>query len=140
MSKTLRHLQHIRSMFSLVPGVPGLSDTIEAISIVDKYLEHTRIFVFHNNGNIKVFISSADIMPRNLDRRIEVTCPIYDEEIKKELLKFLTIQWKDNVRARVLNWSLDNQYRSDGKPKVRAQWSIYDYLSKVRFPKKSEEK
>ncbi len=123
----------VRSMFSLVPGVPGLSERIQAISIVDKFLEHSRIFVFHNKGSKKVFISSADLMPRNLDRRIEVTCPIYDEEIKKELLTLLDIQWKDNVRARILNRALDNQYRPGLKTSVRAQWKIYDYLNKFKI-------
>lgn len=119
----------VRSMFSLVPGIEGVSDNIKAVSIVDKYLEHTRIFVFHNGGTPKYFISSADLMRRNLDRRVEVTCPIYDKNLQRELQEFLDIQWRDNVRARVHNFEMDNHIRSaEGEPPVRAQWAIYEYL------------
>ena len=121
----------VRSMFSLIPSIKGMSENIQAISIVDKFLEHSRIFVFCNGGNERVFISSADIMPRNLDRRVEVTCPIYDVNIKQELKTFLDIQWKDNVKARILNKPLDNQFRpGDSHRHVRAQWDIYDFLQK----------
>ena len=121
----------VRGMFSLIPGKPGMSSNIEASCIVDKFLEHTRIYVFHNGGDEKYFISSADWMPRNIDRRIEITCPIYDDEIKQELRDFLEIQWQDNVKARVLNEKLDNTIRNtDSKPKIRAQFQIYDYLKR----------
>jgi len=122
----------VRSMFSLVPGVPGVSANIKALSIVDKYLEHTRIFVFHNGGDVKYFISSADLMRRNLDRRVEVTCPIYDKNIQKELQEFLDIQWRDNTRARILNQKMDNriQKTDDDRP-TRTQWAIREYLQSV---------
>ncbi len=121
----------VRSMFSLIPGIPEMSENIKAISIVDKFLEHSRILVFCNGGIEKVFITSADIMPRNLDRRIEVTCPIYSEEIKQELKKFLDIQWKDNVKARILNEPLDNRFRRRTTTRAfRTQWGIYDFLKK----------
>lgn len=121
----------VRSMFSLIPGIEGVSENIQAISIVDKFLEHSRIFMFCNGGDEKIFISSADIMPRNLDRRVEVTCPIYDVNIKRELKTFLDIQWKDNVKARILNEPLDNQFRpGDSFRHVRTQWDIYDFLQK----------
>jgi len=121
----------VRGMFSLIPGVEGMSSNIEAISIVDKFLEHTRIYIFGNNGEEKVYISSADWMPRNIDLRIEVTCPIYDEDIKNELRYYMEIQWSDNVRARILNDQLDNNFRTDGsEKKIRAQWQIHEYLKK----------
>jgi polyphosphate kinase len=121
----------VRGMFSLIPGKEGISRNIEAISIVDKYLEHTRIYRFCNNENEIMYISSADLMPRNIDRRIEVTCPIYAEDIKDELRTYMDIQWRDNVRARILNEELDNRFRRDrSRKKIRTQWQTYDFLKK----------
>ena len=118
-------------MFSLIPGVEGMSSNIEAISIVDKFLEHTRIYIFGNDGEEKLFISSADWMPRNIEHRIEVTCPIYDQDIKNELRSYMEIQWSDNVKARILNDKLDNRFRINrSKKKIRTQWQIYEYLKK----------
>ncbi len=120
----------IRGICSLKPGVPGLSENIEAISIVDKFLEHSRIFYFYHGGNEKLYISSADWMVRNLDRRIELTCPIYDSEVKRELKQQLKIQLNDNVKARILDDVQDNKYvRNNGKP-VRAQEAYYHYLKR----------
>jgi polyphosphate kinase len=122
----------VRSMFSLVPGVPQLSSNIEAISIVDKFLEHSRVFVFCNGGNARYFISSADIMQRNIDHRLEVTCPIYDKSIQDELKNYLEIQWRDNVKARILNDGLTNSIKvEDSGKKIRSQLEIYDYLRKL---------
>ena len=84
----------IRGMFSLIPGVEGMSSNIEAISIVDKFLEHSRIYIFCNEGDEIIYFSSADWMPRNIDRRIEVTCPVYDDAIKEEIRAYMEIQWK----------------------------------------------
>ena len=124
----------IRGMFSLVPGIEGMSSNIEAISIVDKFLEHSRIFIFCNDGDELFYISSADWMPRNIDRRIEVTCPLYDEEIKNELRVYMDIHWKDNVRARILNDQLDNKFRKDrSRKKIRAQWQTYEFLKKYHM-------
>jgi polyphosphate kinase len=121
----------VRGMFSLIPGVEGMSSNIEAISIVDKFLEHSRIYRFCNDGDEIVYISSADWMPRNIDHRIEVTCPIYDEDIKNELQTYMEIQWKDNVRARILDEKLENRFRKDhSKTNFRSQWKTYDYLKK----------
>ena len=129
---------NVRSMLSLVPGVPELSENIEAINIVDKYLEHTRIFVFCNNGSEKYYISSADLMPRNLDRRVEVTCPIYDKELQQELREFLDIQWSDNVKARHRSDKLYNfPRRKTSRKQVRAQFEIYDHL-KLRLMKEQD--
>ena len=120
----------IRGICSLKAGVPGLSENIEAISIVDKFLEHSRIFYFYHGGNEKLYISSADWMVRNLDRRIEVTCPIYDKEIKRELKQMLKLQLRDNVKGRILDDVQDNKYvRNNDKP-VRAQDAYYHYLKR----------
>ena len=117
----------IRGVCCLVPGVKGMSENIEAISIVDKFLEHPRIFIFGNNGNSKIYISSADWMTRNLDNRVEVGCPIYDEGIKQELIDTFEISWSDNVKARVFNEAQDNAYRKNGNAKIRSQFAMYDY-------------
>jgi polyphosphate kinase len=122
----------VRGMCSLVPGIKGESENIEAISIVDKYLEHSRIFIFANGGDEKIFITSADMMPRNLDRRVEVTCPVYDPEIKAELKQFWEIQWQDNVRARLFDPLQSNHMRDrNGNKEIRAQWAIYEYIKEL---------
>ena len=123
---------NVRSMFSLITEMPAVSDTIQGISIVDRFLEHSRIFAFGNSGNPKYYISSADLMPRNLDGRIEITCPIFDTRLQGELQQYLDIQWRDNVKARILNQSLDNTVRrADSEPPVRAQSAIYEYLREI---------
>jgi len=102
---------------------------VQAISIVDEYLEHARLYIFHNDGNEKVFISSADWMTRNIDHRVEATCPILDENIKKVLKTILEIQLNDNVKARILDNDLSNWYvRDKTKRRVRSQVDIYQYL------------
>ena len=119
----------IRGIFGMKTGIPGLSENIEGISIVDKYLEHSRIFVFANNGDQRYFISSADWMPRNLNRRIEVAVPIYDPEIQRELMEMLLIQLKDNSKARILDQDLQNNYqRIYPGLKFRAQEDYYNYI------------
>lgn len=118
----------IRGICCLIPGLKGISENIEAISIVDNYLEHSRIYIFGNAGDPEVFISSADFMTRNLDARVEVTCPIYDKEIKKELIETFEIGWKANVKARIHSAALLNQYRNRGDEKpFRAQLEMYNY-------------
>ena len=120
----------IRGICCLVPGVEGMSENIEAISVVDKFLEHPRVFIFANEGNPKIYISSADWMTRNLDYRVEVGCPIYDEDIKQELIDTFEISWNDNVKARVFSEKQDNAYRKNNKEKVRSQFATYDYYLK----------
>ena len=120
----------IRGICCLVPGVKGMSENIEAISVIDKFLEHTRLFAFANGGNSKVYISSADWMTRNLDYRVEVGCPIYDEDIKKELMDTFEICWNDNMKARVFTEKQDNAYRKTKLPKIRSQFATYDYYAK----------
>ena len=117
----------IRGVNCLIPGVLGMSENIEAISVVDKFLEHPRLFIFGNDGAPKVYISSADWMTRNLDYRVEVGCPIYDEDIKQELLDTFEISWSDNAKARVFSAKQDNAYKNDNKPRVRSQFALYDY-------------
>lgn len=117
----------VRGACCLVPGVQGMSENIEIISIVDKFLEHPRLFIFGNGGNPKVYISSADWMTRNIDYRVEVSCPIYDDEIKRELIETFEIGWRDNVKARVISGKQDNAYRKNDLPRVRSQFAIYDY-------------
>ncbi len=128
----------IRGICSLIPGVRGFSENIEVVSIVDRFLEHSRIFVFCNDGDEKYYISSADWMSRNLDRRIEAACPIYDKNIQAELRDFLNIQLRDNTRARVINEAQDNQYKKEPEnPPVRAQIDYYNFLKeKINHPPK----
>ena len=117
----------VRGICCLVPGIEGMSENIEVISIVDKFLEHPRLFIFGNNGNPKVYISSADWMTRNISFRVEVGCPIYDETIKQELIDTFEISWADNVKARVIDQAQDNHYRLHTLPAQRSQVALYEY-------------
>ena len=118
----------IRGICSLIPGIPGLSDNIEAVSIVDNYLEHSRIYIFGNAGQTEVYISSADFMTRNIDGRVEVTCPIYDQGIKTELIENFDIGWRGNVKVRLHSYKLDNKYKPrNHNPIFRAQFETYKY-------------
>jgi len=120
----------IRGICCLVPGMP-FSKNIRVVRIVDKYLEHARMFVFHNNGKNDMLISSADLMKRNLNRRVELMVPVYNEKIKKELLDILQIQLNDNIKARILGKNLyDWKFPDKRRKKVRAQIDIYNYLNK----------
>lgn len=119
----------IRSNCAIVPKTKESANNIEIISIIDKYLEHARIFVFHNGGDEKYYISSADWMYRNFDQRVEVACPIYDKEIQKELRTILNIQLNDNVKARLIDENHSNTYKNGTGDKIRAQNEIYKYFS-----------
>ena len=122
----------IRGMCALRPGVPGLSDNIQIISIIDRFLEHPRVMVFHNKGNPQLFISSADWMSRNIDGRIEVGTPIYDERLKQRILDILELQLSDTCKARVIDADQKNEYVKRGnRRKVRSQVAIYDYLKRI---------
>lgn len=121
-----------RGTCTLVPGVKGQSENIEVISIVDKFLEHSRVFVFNNGGKEKYYISSADWMVRNLDNRIEVACPVEDTSLQQELKTMLLIQLKDNTKARFVNYPTVNEYKERDKvPEIRSQVAIYDYLKSI---------
>ena len=119
----------VRGICALIPGIPGMSENITAISIIDRFLEHSRIYIFCNGGDERYYISSADWMTRNIDRRIEVTCPIYDPAIQRELREFIDIQLSDNTKARLLTADMANEYRRDhDAAEVRAQYEIYHLL------------
>lgn len=120
----------VRGICCLIPGVKGMSENIEVISIIDKFLEHSRIYIFGNNGDTKLYISSADWMTRNIENRVEVSCPIYDETIKKEIIDTFNISWNDNIKARLINDSQENEYRVNSNEKVRSQFEIYNYYIK----------
>lgn len=125
----------IRGMCTLKPGVKGVSENIRIISIVDRFLEHSRVIHFHNNGFNDVFISSADWMTRNLDNRVEVTTPIYDEALKKQLLSILDIQFKDNFKARLINDKQDNPYvQRSNRRGVHSQELIYNLVKQIEEP------
>jgi polyphosphate kinase len=119
----------VRGICSLIPGVKGMSENIEAVSIVDYFLEHTRSFIFCNNDDPEVFISSADFMTRNLDGRVEVACPIYDDTIKKQIIDTFNIGWKGNVKARYHSEKFENKYRvrAEGETIFRAQHETDNY-------------
>jgi polyphosphate kinase len=120
----------VRGICCLIPGINGMSENIKVISVVDKFLEHSRVYIFGNDENSKLYISSADWMTRNIENRVEVTCPIYDEDIKKEIIDTFNISWSDNVKARLLTDSQENEYRRNDKEKVRSQFATYEYYQK----------
>lgn len=131
----------IRGMCSLVPGVEGVSDNIKIISIVDRFLEHPRVLITHNDGDPQVYISSADWMTRNLDNRIEVAAPIRDPRLKQRIMDIIHLHFTDTVKARWIDKEMSNQYVPRGnRKKVRSQIAIYDYLKNVeRQTKKQNE-
>jgi len=117
----------VRGICCLIPGVKGMSENIRVISIVDKYLEHPRVYIFENAGDPKMYISSADWMTRNIDNRVEVACPIYDKDLQKELLDTFMISWKDNVKARLVNTYEQNAFVPTQGEAIRSQWATYAY-------------
>ncbi|WP_298439868.1 polyphosphate kinase 1 [uncultured Ferrimonas sp.] len=132
----------IRGMCALLTEQPGSSDNIEAISVIDRFLEHPRIMVFANDDDPKVFISSGDWMSRNLDNRVEVGCPIYSPRLKQQIIDMLTIQWNDTQKARRIDRNQSNPYVKRGKrKKLRSQVATYHYLleQESRYPPASKE-
>ena len=122
------HIQLIvRGVCCLIPGIEGMSENIEVISVVDKFLEHTRMMIFENDGDPLVYISSADWMTRNLDNRVEVSCPIYDPDIKQDLLDTFAITWADTVKARLLNGKEPNSYKKSSSEQRRTQIDLYNH-------------
>lgn len=127
----------VRGIFCMFSENPNFLKPVKSVSIVDEYLEHARVWVFHNGGQEKMFISSADWMVRNLDHRVEASCPIFDPEIRQELKDILNIQLHDNIKARYLDNALSNNYvpAGEGEPKVRSQYETYFYLhNKIEQP------
>ena len=127
----------IRGICCAYTGQKAFKGHMSAISIIDEYLEHARVFVFDNGKSPKVFISSADWMVRNLDHRVEAACPILDKGIQQELIDILNIQLAENVKGRILDNEQSNNYveRPDGQPEVRAQVAIYEYLRNKSYQK-----
>ena len=122
----------VRGMISLVPGLKDISENIKGIGIVDRFLEHSRFMIFCNGGNEEIYISSADLMTRNIEHRIEVTCPVFDKGIKNELRHIFDIQWNDNVKARKLDAALSNNFVKPGKEEVHSQVEVYEYIKKLK--------
>jgi len=118
----------VRGIFRLIPQVEGLSENIKAISIVDKFLEHGRIYHFNNNGNEEIYIASADCMTRNLDKRVEIATPIFDEGIKDVLKKCFYLQWNDNTKARTLDKLQQNSFQKNSLEPINAQDNFYEFL------------
>ena len=119
----------VRGICCLVPGVKGLSENITVLSVVDKFLEHSRVIIFENAGEKKIYLSSADFMTRNIENRVEVACPVYDKELQQQILDTFELSWKDNTKARIVNQNPQNKMV---KPKAgdkiqRSQWTTYDY-------------
>ena len=121
----------IMGMISLVPGIKDISENIKAIGIVDRFLEHTRFLIFCNGGDEECYISSADLMTRNIEHRIEVTCPIFDKSIKSEIRKIFEIQWADNVKARIFDENQSNIFVKHGKDIIQSQIEVHNYIKKV---------
>ena len=117
----------VRGICCLVPNQKNTHNNIELISIVDKFLEHTRMFIFCNNGKNKTYISSADWMTRNLDNRVEVTIPIEDEKISNQLNDIFSIYWNDNQKSRYVNSENNNEYRKNKLGIIRSQSQVYNY-------------
>tara|TARA_A100001015_G_scaffold136607_1_gene151527 strand:- start:1204 stop:3270 length:2067 start_codon:yes stop_codon:yes gene_type:complete len=119
----------VRGICCLVPGIKGLSENIQVISVVDKFLEHPRVYIFENGGDRKIYLSSADLMTRNIENRVEVACPIYDKDLQKEILDTFNISWNDNVKARIVNKQPQNKMVKPPAraPEQRSQWTTYAY-------------
>ena len=121
----------VRGVCCLIPGVRNMSENIKVISVVDKYLEHPRIYIFENAGITKVYISSADWMTRNFENRIEVTCPIYDTDLQNQIIDTFNISWKDNVKSRLINQLKLRNIRKQNIVKTRSQFETYKYFKNL---------
>ena len=121
----------IRGICCLIPNKLGFSDNIEVKSVVDRYLEHSRVYVFENGGDKKVYISSADLMTRNIEKRVEVACPIYQDNLKKQVLDTLEITANDNVKTRLINSDMQNSFLRNSNSNIRSQWYTYTYFKKI---------
>jgi polyphosphate kinase len=130
----------VRGICSLVPGIPQLSENIQMISIIDRYLEHSRVYAFGHGNNTLIYLSSADWMARNMDHRVELAFPLESPLLRKEMLDLMEIQWSDYAQSRYLNGPMANQMRKgpadqthDGRPPLRAQAAFHDYLRHINL-------
>jgi len=121
----------IRGMCALVPGITGQSENIYVTSIVDRFLEHGRVYMFGNGGDEKIYIGSADWMTRNLTHRIEVVAPILDEDHKKTVREIINLELKDNVKARIIDAEQQNEYVKNEEKEIRSQHAIYEYFKNI---------
>jgi polyphosphate kinase len=121
----------VRGICSLIPAVPGMSENIEAVSIVGRYLEHSRFFIFCHSGDERYYISSADWMSRNLDNRIEVAAPVYDSDLQKELKFILETQLRDNVKARIIDAGQNNHYKRNDNLLLNSQTALHEYYKEI---------
>ena len=119
----------VRSICCIVPGIPNMSEYVTVTRIVDRYLEHGRIFIFHNNGNYDMWLGSSDWMNRNIYRRIEVCFPVYDAAIKEQLLQIIQLQLKDNMQAVYIDNDLNNEPKALNGTGIQSQYAIAQYLS-----------
>ena len=119
----------VRGICCLIPGVNGMSENITVVSVVDKFLEHPRVFIFKNGGDNKIYLSSADFMTRNIENRVEVACPVYDKELQQQILDTFNISWNDNTKGRIVNQNPQNKMirPKKGDTQIRSQWMTYDY-------------
>jgi polyphosphate kinase len=124
----------VRGICGMIPELEELNGNIEIISILDKYLEHSRVFIFHNNGKEKFYLSSADWMQRNLDFRVEITFPIYAKALQDELTFFMDNQWNDNKKSRIIDSQLNNKYKKNQEPADRSQITFRNYLKEKYRP------
>ncbi len=131
----------VRTTCGIIPG-QKFSKNIEAQGVVDSFLEHARVYKFHNGGDPVVYLGSGDLLTRNFDYRVELMCPLLDPDIKQQMIDILDIEWSDNVKARTWNAKLTNDYvqAKKGEARVRSQYEIYKYLSKLSSKKKVEKK
>ena len=117
----------VRGVCCLIPGVQGMSENSQVISVVDKFLEHPRVYIFENGGTKKVFLSSADLMTRNIDNRVEVGTPVFDKNLQKQIIDVFNITWSDTTKARIINKTPQNNLPETSATPIRSQWAIYDY-------------
>ena len=120
----------VRGVCCIIPGVKNMSENISVIRIVDRYLEHGRVFIFNNNNSPLVFIGSADWMNKSMYRRVEVCFPVYDEKIRQQMIQLMTMQLEDNAKAVLLNEQMQNisLKPSNDQPLIRSQEAIYNFL------------
>ncbi len=122
----------IRGMCSLQTQTPHISDKIQVHSIVDRFLEHARVMIFGNDGDPKVYLTSADLMKRNIDHRVEVGVPIYDRHLRRQIINIFDLHMEDNTKARIIDKNQTNPYVDDkNHKKIRSQIAIHQYLSRI---------